>query len=260
MILRLHNRGQRVVELQQLLRELGYFTHPTNTGNFGPVTQLAVIKFQKDNGLKDDGIVGPLTWRALTTQIQNNITPIYSTEDITEDFSDPEEEMVVGDIEETQPTCSNISELVNLINSSNITRNVTRLVFHCTATHQTATVEAIVRHWREKRRWKNPGYHIIVRADGSWTQLQDFNRVSNGVAGINSTSLHISYIGGIDKNGRAFDNRTDTQKEVFETVYHTFKTKMPHLTFHGHYEFSNKACPSYNVKNWIREIESSLEV
>ena len=261
MILRLYNKGQRVVELQQLLRELGYFTRPTNTGNFGPITQLAVMKFQKDNGLKDDGIVGPLTWRALTTRIQNNITPIYSTEDLTEDFSDPEEEMVVGYSQiETQPTCPNLLELINLINFANITRNVTRLVFHCTATHQTATVEGILNYWRNNLGWKNPGYHIIVRADGSWTQLQDFNRVSNGVAGINSTSIHVSYIGGIDRNGRAFDNRTDAQKEVFETIYHTFKTKIPHLTFHGHYEFSNKSCPSYNVENWVREIESSLDI
>ncbi len=260
MILRLYNKGQRVVELQQLLRDLEYFTYPTNTGNFGPVTQLAVIKFQKDNGLKDDGIVGPLTWKTLTTQTQNKISPVYPTEDINEDFSDPEEEVMVDDIRESQPTCPNIVELINLINSSNITRNVTRLVFHCTATQQSTTIESILRYWKVKKGWKNPGYHIMVTADGSWTQLQDFNRVSNGVAGINTTSLHVSYIGGVDKNGKALDNRTETQKEILETIYHTFKSKMPNLTFHGHYEFSNKDCPSFNVQDWIREIESSLEM
>jgi N-acetylmuramoyl-L-alanine amidase len=258
MILRRGSKGGRVIELQTLLKEHGFWSHPSITNFFGPVTEEAVISFQKANGLKTDGVVGPKTWDVLTTRIEDKIKPIYNNEDVSEDFSDPEDEMVVDDIEESQPTCPNISELIKLINDSNITRKVTRLVFHCTATHQNATVEAIVRHWREKRGWRNPGYHIIVRADGSWTQLQDFNRVSNGVSGINSTSLHVSYIGGIGTNGRALDNRTDKQKEVFETVYTTFKNKMPNLTFHGHYEFSNKACPSYNVEKWVEEINSNL--
>lgn len=259
MILKLGSKGPRVRELQELLKKHGFWTHPTITDNFGPVTQTSVKRFQKANGLKDDGLVGPKTWGVLSRE-DIKITPIYSSENKSEDLSDPEEEMVIGDIKEVQPTCPRLSELINLINGSAISRNITRLVFHCTATHQTATVEGILRYWRERLKWSNPGYHIIVRSDGSWTQLQDFNRVSNGVAGINSTSLHVSYIGGIDRNGRASDNRTEAQTEVFETVYNTFKNKLPKITFHGHYEFSNKACPSFNVQNWIKELEKKNQV
>jgi N-acetylmuramoyl-L-alanine amidase len=248
MILRKGSRGSRVRELQKVLG-----LNPD--GIFGSATEAAVRKFQQENKLKVDGLVGPKTWEILLKKEEVKVTPIYKEEDKSEDFSDPEEEMVVDDIKEAQPTCPNVIELINLINKANITRKVTRLVFHCTATHQTATVEAIVRHWREKRGWTNPGYHIIVRPDGSWTQLQDFNKITNGVAGINSTSLHVSYIGGINKNGKAFDNRTDAQNEIFEAVYYTFRNKIPKLTFHGHYEFSNKACPSYNVENWIKGIQ-----
>ena len=248
MILRKGSRGSRVRELQKVLG-----LNPD--GIFGPATEAAVRKFQQENKLKVDGLVGPKTWEILLNKEEVKVKPVYKEEDKSEDFSDPEEEMLVDDVKESQPTSPNVIELINLINKANITRKVTRLVFHCTATHQTATVEAIVRHWREKRGWTNPGYHIIVRPDGSWTQLQDFNRITNGVAGINSTSLHVSYIGGINKNGKAFDNRTDAQNEIFEAVYHTFRNKMPKLTFHGHYEFSNKACPSYNVENWIKGIQ-----
>lgn len=265
MILRRGTKSSNVRKLQQFLNRLGFKIAKTGPGspgnetdNFGPATETAVIRYQKEKGLKDDGIVGPATWGKLIEEIkvENNVKPVYNTEDKTEDFSDPEEEMLVGNVKETQPTCPNIEELINLIDSANITRNVTRLVFHCTATHQNATVEAILRFWRERRGWKNPGYHIIVTPDGSWTLLQDFNRITNGVAGINSTSLHVSYIGGINSNGKPFDNRTEKQKEVFETIYLTFKNKMPRLSFHGHYEFSNKACPSYNVEKWIEQIES----
>jgi N-acetylmuramoyl-L-alanine amidase len=254
MILRLGSKGERVRELQTLLARHGFWPKgQAFTTNFGPVTEKNVIDFQKARGLKLDGLVGPMSWSRLAETVKNEIKPVY-TVDAGEDFSDPEDEMVISNVKEAQPTCPNIYELIKLIDSSNITRRVTRLVFHCTATQQTATVEGILRHWKNNLGWKNPGYHIIVKPDGSWTQLQDFNMIANGVANINSTSLHISYIGGVDSKGRAVDNRTEKQREVFETVYRHFKAKMPNLTFHGHYEFSNKACPSYNVKNWIESL------
>ena len=34
-------------------------------GVFGPVTANAVRQFQRDSGVDDDGIIGPLTWAAL---------------------------------------------------------------------------------------------------------------------------------------------------------------------------------------------------
>lgn len=64
--LRQGNSGDYVTELQNRLRDLGYFT-VTPTGYFGTVTRAAVIAFQQDQGLAADGIVGPLTWAALDT-------------------------------------------------------------------------------------------------------------------------------------------------------------------------------------------------
>lgn len=53
------------VELLQLgLRRSGYLSTPPD-GKFGPQTQSAVIRFQRQNGLSPDGIVGPLTYAAL---------------------------------------------------------------------------------------------------------------------------------------------------------------------------------------------------
>jgi N-acetylmuramoyl-L-alanine amidase len=75
------------------------------------------------------------------------------------------------------------------------------------------------------------------------------------VKGINQNSIHISYIGGIDKSGKAKDTRTAGQSAVFEACYHLFSRKIPTATHHGHYEFDNKACPSFNVKNWINKIK-----
>lgn len=55
MLLKLGSKGEDVKKLQV---KLG--VEPV--GNFGPKTEEAVKAWQKKNGLKDDGIVGPGTW------------------------------------------------------------------------------------------------------------------------------------------------------------------------------------------------------
>ena len=60
--------GTDVRSLQQLLKDLGYYTHPTITGYYGLVTKEAVVKFQKDKDLKPyPGWVGPGTRTVLNS-------------------------------------------------------------------------------------------------------------------------------------------------------------------------------------------------
>lgn len=58
--------GQDVLELQNRLRDEGYFT-ATPTGYYGPITEAAVRSYQTANGLPAVGVVGPMT-RALLNQ------------------------------------------------------------------------------------------------------------------------------------------------------------------------------------------------
>lgn len=53
--------------LQEQLVALGYLKPAHCRGDFSPALTDAVRVFQKANGLKDDGIVGPYTWQALST-------------------------------------------------------------------------------------------------------------------------------------------------------------------------------------------------
>jgi N-acetylmuramoyl-L-alanine amidase len=253
-ILRKGSKGPRVSELQELLKKAGYWKLDI-TQNFGPVTEAAVKLFQKEKGLKDDGVVGPTTWGKLVESGKSSIKPVLKPSAVTEDFSDPEDEMLIEKIQEAYPTCKNIPELVKLINEYKLTRKISRIVYHCTATQPEATIAAIAKYWKEKLKWNSPGYHIISTADGSWTLLYDLNLPSNGVKGINQNSIHISYIGGIDKAGKAKDTRSDGQNAVFEACYHLFSRKIPTATHHGHNEFDNKACPSFKVKDWVNKIK-----
>mgnify|MGYP001810490515 CR=1 FL=1 len=56
--------GDAVAKLQYRLGELGYFQN-SYTGYYGEATSDAVREFQRQNGLKDDGIVGEKTQAAL---------------------------------------------------------------------------------------------------------------------------------------------------------------------------------------------------
>ncbi len=58
------SRGTEVRQLQQLLTQLGYSTGGVD-GVFGPATRSAVIRFQAQNGLAADGVVGARTVSAL---------------------------------------------------------------------------------------------------------------------------------------------------------------------------------------------------
>jgi hypothetical protein len=63
-VLKNGNKGEEVSRIQSQLKEKGYFTEEV-TGYFGNVTEEAVKRFQEDNNLTVDGIVGPETGKAL---------------------------------------------------------------------------------------------------------------------------------------------------------------------------------------------------
>ncbi len=63
-ILRQGAEGAAVRELQQQLKQAGYFTQGV-TGYYGRITTEAVRSFQRSNGLTVDGVAGPQTFGAL---------------------------------------------------------------------------------------------------------------------------------------------------------------------------------------------------
>lgn len=59
------DKGTSVSEIQNKLKELDYYSYPSITGYYGPVTEQAVRLFQSMNGLKADGITGAETMALL---------------------------------------------------------------------------------------------------------------------------------------------------------------------------------------------------
>jgi N-acetylmuramoyl-L-alanine amidase len=133
-------------------------------------------------------------------------------------------------------------------------RNIKYIVVHCTATPADQKIENIKWYWREIKKWKAPGYHYIIKKDGTVVRLQDEEKIANGVAGYNEVSVHISYIGGIDASGKPFDTRTKAQQESLFDMIMELSEKYPKAEILGHRDFPGvkKACPSFDVKTWLK--------
>lgn len=133
-------------------------------------------------------------------------------------------------------------------------RAIKNIVIHCTATAPTATVESIRNYWRNVLGWKSPGYHYLIKSDGEIVNLQPIQSLANGVAGHNSNSIHVSYIGGVEGT-RPMDTRTAQQKVSMLKIVKELKAKFPQAEIKGHRDFPgvNKACPSFDVKKWVQD-------
>ncbi len=70
--LREGSSGTAVKELQDRLKELGFFTS-TSTGNFGEKTTAALKAFQKKNGLSQTGVVNASTEKKLESESAVNV-------------------------------------------------------------------------------------------------------------------------------------------------------------------------------------------
>ena len=73
MLLKVGSRGKEVKELQEFL-EIGA------DGIFGKGTESSVKKWQSENGLVADGIVGPATWDVMGLATTDSSEQIYTTE------------------------------------------------------------------------------------------------------------------------------------------------------------------------------------
>jgi len=137
-------------------------------------------------------------------------------------------------------------------------RQIKYIAIHCTATPQSATVQSILNFWKEKRGWKNPGYHFLIEPNGIVHNLLPIEKISNGVAGFNHCTINIAYIGGIDEKGNPVDNRTEIQKKRMIEILRQLKTQFPEAIIKGHRDFPNvkKACPSFDVKSWLSTLQN----
>lgn len=134
-------------------------------------------------------------------------------------------------------------------------RTIDKIIIHCSDTPdgRSVTVDEI-RRWHKERGFSDIGYHYVIMLDGSVCDGRTLEQAGAHCKGQNAHSIGICYVGGCDLNRRPKDTRTDAQKTAMAGLIRELKRRFPTATIHGHNEFANKACPSFDVQKWRMEV------
>ena len=127
-------------------------------------------------------------------------------------------------------------------------RTISEFIIHCSATPEGKNFTvADIRQWHLARGFRDIGYHYVIYRDGTLHTGRLVAQVGAHCTGHNRHSIGICYIGGCAKDGKTpKDTRTKEQKATLKRLLTALHRRFPHATLHGHREFANKACPSFD--------------
>lgn len=145
------------------------------------------------------------------------------------------------------------------------------IVIHCSATKEGVDYRVKdIDKWHRERGFQMIGYHYVIDLDGTVElgRPLSMNGAHCNTAGLsgesyNKHSIGICYVGGLDRNGKAKDTRTDAQKAALKTLVAKLREKYSIKEVIGHRDASPdkngdgkitpdeyiKLCPCFDVKS-----------
>lgn len=135
-------------------------------------------------------------------------------------------------------------------------RTITLLIIHCSATVEGKDITAKdIDRWHRDRGWKGIGYHYVVRLDGTIEKGRNEEEIGAHCKGHNSHSIGICYVGGLDKNGKPKDTRTEEQKMALQDLVRFLKKRHRKAIVVSHHTFDpKKACPCFDAEKEFKSI------
>lgn len=145
-------------------------------------------------------------------------------------------------------------------------RDIDKIIVHCSATREGQHIDVdTIRDWHVNGRgWSDIGYHYVVYLDGTIVPGRPEERVGAHTKGENKTSIGVCYIGGVEEDGKTpKDTRTPEQQAALSALLLELKSVYCDAIIHGHRDFANKACPSFDATKeyaWISTYYNEEEV
>lgn len=114
---------------------------------------------------------------------------------------------------------------------------------------------------RGGRGWSDIGYHYVIYRDGTIHEGRNIDLIGAHCTGHNSHSIGIAYVGGVENRPgvpyaqlKPKDTRTEEQRAALLSLLLDLRKIYPSAKIHGHRDFANKACPSFDATTEYRRV------
>lgn len=242
-LLKRGSKGAAVKELQRLLVKAGFPLPKFGAdGDFGDETNNALRAFQERFELVVDGLYGKQSRTAL----------IQATTPAKPGREEPDKSAMAQTVVPFRPSANDNAKAPPNVASLRLldtARRIDEIFIHCAATPEGKDFTvADIRAWHKARGFTDVGYHYVVYRDGRIMLGRPIGQVGAHVAGHNTGTIGISYIGGVSADGKtAKDTRTPEQRASLLWLTQQLATKHKVKRIRGHNEVAAKACPSFTV-------------
>lgn len=129
---------------------------------------------------------------------------------------------------------------------------ISQIILHCSATPSTMDIGAKeIRQWHLSQGWIDIGYHYVIRRDGTLEIGRPLEAVGAHCSGQNKDSIGICLVGGgLNGEDKYF---TDAQFETAANLIRELQEKLGWMQIFGHNHYANKACPVFDVSEFINK-------
>lgn len=132
------------------------------------------------------------------------------------------------------------------------------IVVHCSASAPSVNADAaMIDRWHRQQGWQCIGYHFVIKRDGAVEEGREVEKIGAHVADYNAISVGICLSGGVDDAQKPQNNFTPEQFTALAKLLKELSIKYPSAVIQGHRDFPKvaKACPSFDVRAWLKTIK-----
>lgn len=136
-------------------------------------------------------------------------------------------------------------------------RTITLIIVHCSANRAGSALRmADIDSYHRSLGWIGCGYHYVIPTDGTIEPGRPDEMVGAHCKNHNRHSIGVCYIGGLSKDGKPADTRTDAQRIALRTLLEQLRRRYPDALIVGHRDLDpQKVCPCFDVANEYHDLQ-----
>ena len=136
-------------------------------------------------------------------------------------------------------------------------RTITLIIVHCSANRAGSALRmADIDSYHRSLGWIGCGYHYVIPTDGTIEPGRPEEMVGAHCKNHNRHSIGVCYIGGLSKDGKPADTRTDAQRIALRNLLELLHRRYPDALIVGHRDLDpQKVCPCFDVANEYHDLQ-----